>query len=121
MPRKKIDNHFPKITGKCFGQRLRQLRINKNVSMKTLAEKVGVLETYIPQLERGDKLPSFDTLIYIANALDVTADELLCDYLNAETSTVPTIIHQKMANLTPVQRRHLEDVIDLEIKFMLGE
>ena len=121
MPRKKMDDQFPRMSGKNFGKRLRQIRVSKNISTKTLAEKVGVLDTYIPQLERGEKLPSFDTLVYIANTQGVTTDELLCDYIEAEKETVPTIIHQKMEKLNPEQRRHIEEIIDMEIKYMLGE
>ena len=121
MPRKKMDDQFPRMSGKHFGRRLRQIRVSKGISTKTLALKIGVLDTYIPQLERGEKLPSFDTLVYIANALGVTADELMCDYIEAEKKTVPTILHQKMEKLTPEQRHHIEEIIDMEIKYMLGE
>lgn len=89
MPRKRIDDQFPRLSGEQFGKRLKQIRLNKNISVATAAEKIGVEETYIPQLERGAKLPSFDTLIYLANALGVTPDELLCDYVDSEKTTVP--------------------------------
>lgn len=121
MPRRRMDDQFPRLSGEQFGKRLRQIRVSKNIPASTVAVKIGVEETYIPQLERGAKLPSFDTLVYIANTLGVTTDELLCDYIEAEKETVPTIIHQKMAKLNPEQRRHIEEIIDMEIKYMLGE
>lgn len=121
MSRRKMDDQFPRLSGKQFGKRLRQIRVSKNIPSAVVAVKIGVEETYIPQLERGEKLPSFDTLIYLVNALGVTPDELLCDYVDAEKETVPTIIHQKMEKLNPEQRRHIEEIIDMEIKYMLGE
>ena len=84
-----------------------------------VAAKIGVEETYIPQLERGAKLPSFDTLIYLANVLGVTPDELLCDYVEAETATVPNNIAKKMEKLNPKQRRHVEEMVDCMIAYML--
>ncbi len=118
MPRRKMDDNFPRLSGKCFGKRLKQIRIEKNISISSLADKVGVLDTYIPQLERGDKLPSFDTLIFIANALDVTVDELVCDYVNADKITVANNISKKTEGLDPTQRRYVEEIIDKLVEYM---
>ena len=118
MPRRKIDDQFPRLSGKHFGNRLRQIRVRKNMSISTLAERIGVLETYIPQLERGEKLPSFDTLVYIANALEVTTDDLLCDYIDADKTTIPTRMSQKLEGLNKTQQRHVEDMIDKIIAYM---
>lgn len=103
MPRRKMDGQIPRLSGKYFGNRLKQIRMRKDISISTLAERVGVLSTYIPQLERGEKLPSFDTLICIANALDVTVDELVCDYVNADKTTVANNISRKMEGLNSKQ------------------
>lgn len=121
MPRRKIDNHIPRLSGKHFGKRLRQIRTEKDMSISTLAEKVGVLDTYIPQLERGEKVPSFDTLIYIANALEVTVDELVCDYVHADKITVANNISKKTVDLNPNQRRYIEDIIDKLVEYMSEE
>ena len=121
MPRKRIDDQFPRLSGEQFGKRLKQIRLNKNISVATAAEKIGVEETYIPQLERGAKLPSFDTLIYLANALGVTPDELLCDYVDSEKTTVPNNIAKKMEKLNPKQRQHIEEMVDHIISYMLED
>ena len=114
-----MDDQFPRLSGEQFGKRLRQIRVNKNIPIATVAAKIGVEETDIPQLERGAKLPSFDTLIYLANVLGVTPDELLCDYVEAETATVPNNIAKKMEKLNPKQRRHVEEMVDCMIAYML--
>lgn len=66
----------------------------------------------------SDCLPE-STLIYLANALGVTPDELLCDYVEAETATVPNNIAKKMEKLNPKQRRHVEEMVDCMIAYML--
>lgn len=119
MPRRKIDDQFPRLSGNNFGKRLREIRTSKNISINTLSKRIGVMETYIPQLERGTKIPSFDTLIYIANALNVTTDELLCDYINAEKEVVATGLQKKLEKLTKQQQQHIEGIICLEIDYML--
>ena len=80
-----------------------------------------MLDTYIPQLERGEKVPSFDTLIYLTNALGVTVDELLCDYVDADKSTIANNISKKMEKLNKKQQQHLEDMMDKIIDYMLEE
>ena len=121
MPRRKFDDQIPRLSGKQFGKRLRQIRTSKRITIETVAEKIGVLETYIPQLERGEKLPSFDTLIDLANTLGVTVDELVCDYIEADKITVPNNISKKMEQLTPKQRKHIEEMVDKMIEYMLGD
>lgn len=118
MSRRKTDYQESKVSGEFLGKRLREIRKSKNISTKTLAAKVGVLDSYIPQLERGSKVPSFDTLICIVNALGVTADELLCDYIDIDREIIPSNITKKMSVLTHDQQRHIEDLIDMEIKYM---
>lgn len=118
MSRRKTDYQESKVSGEFLGKRLREIRKSKNISTKTLAAKVGVLDSYIPQLERGSKVPSFDTLICIVNALGVTADELLCDYIDIDKEIIPSNITKKMSVLTHEQQRHIEDLIDMEIKYM---
>ena len=119
MSRRKTDYQESKVSGEFLGKRLREIRKSKNISTQTLAAKVGVLDSYIPQLERGNKVPSFDTLICIVNALGVTADELLCDYIDIDREIIPSSITKKMSVLTRDQQRHIEDLIDIEIKYMI--
>ena len=121
MPRRKMDDQFPRLSGEQFGKRLRQIRVSKNIPAAIVAVKIGVEDTYIPQLERGAKLPSFDTLIYLANALGVTPDELLCDYVDAEKTTVANNIAKKMEKLNPKQRQHIEEMVDHMIAYMLED
>ena len=77
-----------------------------------MAELVGVQENYIRQLEIGNKTPSFDTLIAIINALGVTSDELLCDYVN---NAVPEIIESRIGKLIAQIPREQRDRIEAHI------
>lgn len=57
--------------------RLRELRKEKNLSMKQLAEKFNLSESTISLYERGLHEPEFDTLKKFADYFDVTIDYLL--------------------------------------------
>ena len=64
-----------------FGEKIRELRKAKNLSLRALAETVGVSFTYISKIE-NEKLdfgdyPSEELIGKLAVALDTEADELL--------------------------------------------
>lgn len=57
---------------------LKDLRIQCGITQKKLADTVGVTQAYICALETGKKRnPSADVLYSIAQAMDVSVDELL--------------------------------------------
>jgi len=60
-----------------FGKRIRELRKERELSQIELAAKVGIDRSYIGFLERGERNPSLEMIAKIAEALDVTPDELL--------------------------------------------
>ena len=60
-----------------FGENLRKIRQIKRISQIDLAKNVGVDPTFISKLELGKRLPSLPILVRIADALNVTVDELL--------------------------------------------
>ena len=60
-----------------FGKRIRELRIEQNMTQVLLAAKVGVDRSYLGFLERGERNPSFDIILKIAKALGLKPDELL--------------------------------------------
>jgi len=60
-----------------LGARLRQERLNQDLTQEKLAEKIDVSHAYIGQIERGERSLTLDTLIRLANQLGVTVDDLL--------------------------------------------
>lgn len=59
-----------------FADRLRQIRRNRGLSQRQLAELVRCETMLISRYERGTGLPKMDTLIGLAQALRVSLDEL---------------------------------------------
>jgi transcriptional regulator with XRE-family HTH domain len=60
-----------------MGDRLREARQARGMSLRTLAEQLGVSPSLISQVETGRARPSVSTLYAIANELGVSLDELL--------------------------------------------
>ncbi len=62
-----------------IGKRIGEIRKRRGLSQWALAESVNKSPTYISYIENGLKCMSLDTFVSIANALQVSADELLMD------------------------------------------
>lgn len=60
-----------------MGERLREARRARDLSLRTLAERLGVSPSLISQIETGRANPSVSTLYALAAELDVSLDELL--------------------------------------------
>ena len=67
---------------KDIGRCIRKKRREKNLKQDKLAELAHISYSYIGMIERGEKIPSLETFVLLANALDVSADELLPGVLN---------------------------------------
>jgi transcriptional regulator with XRE-family HTH domain len=63
-----------------FGERLRDLRLKRDLSQSELARLLGLAaRAYISNLEAGRKMPSLDLAMQIAELFGVTTDYLLRD------------------------------------------
>ena len=60
-----------------FGERLKRLRIEHNLTQEQLAQRVGVLKASISSYELGKQYPTINTLIKLCNLFDVSADYLI--------------------------------------------
>lgn len=86
-----------------FGQLLRATRRAHKMGLAELAEKVGIGPKHLGRVERGEKLPSFELIIALANALCVSPSEFF-EFENVRAD-------QKMIN---DRLRQLLDKRDLE-------
>ena len=84
----RIDNNSEgmiSMNQKAIGRRIKTARENKRLTQEQLAELVDLSPMHVSVIERGVKLPKLETLINIANVLDVPADVLLQDVVNNQT------------------------------------
>lgn len=59
-----------------LGENIRRLRRNSKMSQEKLGEKCGLARTFLSDVERGRRNPSFLTLLAIARGLESTVSEL---------------------------------------------
>ena len=62
---------------KIFSQRIKELRIYRNISQQELATILGVNQRTISNWEVREIEPDYDILVLIANYFDVTTDYIL--------------------------------------------
>ena len=60
-----------------FGNNMKRIRIKKKMSQGDIARALEVDRGYISNIENGKKNPTLATIQKLANALGVSADELL--------------------------------------------
>ncbi len=89
-----LDNHS-------IGSRIRYYRLQKNLTMADLAESAGISLQQIGHIERGERACSLNTLVEIANALMLPADELLVDNLLASNSKKDGDEYYMLLDCTP--------------------
>ena len=64
-----------------LGERIRMVRRFNGMSQKDVAQKAFVSLSFFGNIERGLRVPSVDTLVDIANVLQISLDYLLMDSL----------------------------------------
>jgi transcriptional regulator with XRE-family HTH domain len=63
-----------------FGEKIREVRERKRMTIREVAEKAGVSESLISQIERNRISPAIDTLLGIIDILEIDPDFIFRDF-----------------------------------------
>jgi transcriptional regulator with XRE-family HTH domain len=75
-----------------FGSRLQNIRQEKEITQEQLAERIGKSTEHISFLERGERSPSFEVIIDMAQALNISIAHLMdIDLANSVTDRLDTL------------------------------
>ena len=78
-----------------IGERLKQARLNKNLTQEMLAEELDVSVAFLSRIERGSSLINLKRLNQICSILDVTEGEIL----NGVSKKSDTYLNKDLSNL----------------------
>ncbi len=95
-----------------IGKRMKKSRNNANLTQEQLAEKVNISTNYLSSIERGDKIPRLETFVKIANALNVSADELLMDVIRKDRAVKYTQLCETLLTLTVEESQLINTIIE---------
>lgn len=85
-----------------LGDAIKELRLMRGLKQEDLAKKAGLSRISIGNYERNDRMPRYDILIKIANALDVEAGDLFWNpegVVNKESDSSTFFIEQKLSQI----------------------
>lgn len=77
-----------------LGKRISTFRNASGLTQEQFCEKLNVSRKHISQIEAAISRPSLETLVDIANILNISADDLLVDSLTHSASTADSEIHR---------------------------
>lgn len=63
-----------------FGEKLRAVRERKGYTLKVVAQAAGVSESLVSQIERNRVSPAIDTLLSLADALEIDLDYIFEEF-----------------------------------------
>lgn len=91
---------------KRLGKRIREERLRLNLTQSQLAEQVGISDTYMGAIERGERSLTLDTLVRLVNRLGVTVDYMLVDSVTDSDHNVMEQFKQLM-DCQPLERKQM--------------
>lgn len=86
------------------GKRIKEVRERCGLTQEELSEEIDISSSHMSVIERGKKGPRLETLVNIANALGVSADELLQDVVDHSQVCVANELTMQIMAL-PYERR----------------
>jgi transcriptional regulator with XRE-family HTH domain len=80
-----------RLSAENLGQRVRQLRTDKDLTQKELARRGGVSHSALSKIENSQLSPTFETILRIAEGLSIDVSELLSSPNTTQHRTRRTI------------------------------
>ena len=99
-----------------IGQKVRFYRKAAGLRQEALAEAAGISTNYLGMIERGEKIPSLETFLAIANALSVSSDLLLSDVLKTGYEIKTSLLSEKLKTLSDGDREKIYAAIDAMVE-----
>lgn len=115
-----------KIARYRFGEKIRNVRERKGITLKEVAKMVSVSESLVSQIERNKVSPSIDTLLTIADALQIDLEYLFRDYKKSNLVDIvragkgdsivqPGVVYHQLSIMPEAQDEYAIEAFMLEI------
>jgi transcriptional regulator with XRE-family HTH domain len=93
-----------------FGEKIRAVRERRGLTLREVADRAGVSESLVSQIERNRVSPAIDTLLALTDTLDLDPEYLFADYRRRRPVRVtrkgdcaafrrPGVLYQRMAQM----------------------
>jgi transcriptional regulator with XRE-family HTH domain len=109
-----------------FGEKIREVRERRQLTMRQVAEKAGVSESLISQVERNRISPAIDTLLKIIDILEIDLDFIFRDFKRDRSvnlvrgdekkrAVVDGVIYEQLSHTPSSSEEHAIEAYFLEI------
>ncbi|WP_326512259.1 helix-turn-helix transcriptional regulator [Clostridium intestinale] len=98
---------------KALGKRIREERLKLNLTQEQLSESIDISNSYMGQIERGERSLTIDKLIRLSKRLGVTIDYLLQEYVNVNNDTFLNQVTQLMDGRNLKEKQMALDVLKI--------
>ncbi|MDD4510310.1 MAG: helix-turn-helix transcriptional regulator [Oscillospiraceae bacterium] len=103
---------------KSIGKNIAKYRKAKSIKQEDFAEIAGISTTYLSDLERGRKTPKLETLLRIADCLDVSADALVLNNVKLGEQISANVLWSRIESLSISKRKAILNIVDALISNM---
>lgn len=86
-----------------FGLKVKELRKQRGYSFAELSKRCGLSVSYLNEIEKGKKYPKTDKILSLAEALDVTYDQLVSLKLSKRLSPVADLLQSNFLQELPLE------------------
>lgn len=90
------------------GERIKYLREQKNITVNKLANLAGVSQSYLREIELGNKQPTVEYLEYICWALNISLKE----FFSENDMTIHPYLASALSNLSNEEQLKLADFLN---------
>lgn len=101
---------------KGIGQRIQKYREDMGLTQEQLAEMVNLSCNYLGAIERNVKTPSYESLVKIINALEVSADDIMQDVIDAGARSKSGELEKRLKDLPVKERKKILRVMEVMIE-----
>lgn len=101
-----------------FGLKLKQLRLDKKLSLTDLAEKSSLSISYLNEIESGKKYPKADKIAVLAESLGVSYDKLVSLKLTRNLAPVEELLESSILEKLPLDHYGID--VNKMISLMSG-
>lgn len=91
-----------------LGLKLRNFRLQKNFGLRELAQKTGVSQSYLSEIEKGKKYPKPDKLLQLAAVLEVSYEALVSPNFEGDLAPLTDIFASPFLKEFPFSQYGIE-------------
>ena len=103
---------------KDMGKRIREIRESKHMTQAALSELAGIEPSNLSHIERAATKVSLPTLMNIANALEVSLDELVCGSLIKSEHIAIRQLNELLSDCTPDELKAVIEMLKVTKNIM---